>query len=1258
MEIKNSKLLNSNSHVDSSTCEDAIFNPQHPQTTDVSKKIEHLLDIYFSQLRKEADNGWTDAYKKTEDFFCRLLNKIYGWELYNRNYVKTKESDIDLSSFDRKISVQVTAQKDKKYSKVSKTISGFKERKSPIGFKEIFVAFLDELPVNFEKEWENLNDIEINFNVIRNIITPKTLKREIQRLLTIQEQLLFSQFLEQEIYPLESGVESISVIKSIKDSFNKQDEFYTNEKFYQNNWIVLAQSEFELFKRLRTDLTKNKFHGSCSYLLLGNSCSGKTTFSFFSAKLIEKQTIIKCFYLKITINSKLSNIKRELTILNNNFSLLIVDEIERNLSFSDELYLEIQKYKQIQCLFLSRNTSKITDELEGQVYNRNYIWKEFYTLEGVSEKERISNLISNRLNFLKKSNTRSNYEIGDWDKIYQLTNFNLLKLSILLHFWGKEGGVLSDIDNEKLNQTFYESYDFKNRDEIELILRYSTVYSYNIPFQKQLPYNDDKLLTVFDRLEEKGLFQKENSFYVFQHTEFANLLVLAIISQFPDLKADGINKVKQQQFIKYLNSTQVLPENFIIVFENLIENNETDLIDSIFSDIQILTKTVQFFKGLERLPHKFNFFLKILSESNKRKIFNEIVFENQLLDKIIEYFSTNSYKSLNQFIKYCLSLNLPNNEDSKKAFIQAINKHLPFENIRLYEQNGFELRNTLYKLFEIAVINENEFYFGRSIKDKSVVDFVNQTPINELTLQIAKDFRNNDLTLDRLSVLDFSFWMEKFYNAPFVLIGNCLSELQKTNSARQLAYDIYLNLNQDLLLSKALNEKRQPIKISKCLNELTNFKSYDNNKKIIEISNQLLLNQGFNNNINRLKLNDFARFISDISFNKSLAESLLNSRTMHEYSCQLKIEFEGLYSTTQIINNLNSVSPTLAKQLLKDFIDSEYIESKNVFSDLNGIHEFKKCLKNYDLTIRTKQKKILKNNAFEALINETDLTKIAKSLIEQKSNKQLIEQAFELPQLTIKNFILLGSNDSFRISHLQQILPKLKTADLDLGHNLYVSLSDEYFINPANRTFFHGVCHALSDLNKIDIDYSKTKNCISNKTKSILKCLCINKRSRFLEKARKSEIDDFMTGYHQLWSIDSALTKQYLEPILIKKSQNGIISNTNISTFGQGIKRLIDLDRQSYYSIGQTLFQAHMSILKQTTKILDIRKISAGFEQISILETEFDQFVYEISDLLLEKCKKENTRADFKLGVLPELEKALKGTNGKEIIKKIKEQID
>jgi hypothetical protein len=237
---------------------------------------------------------------------------------------------------------------------------------------------------------------------------------------------------------------------------------------------------------------------------------------------------------------------------------------------------------------------------------------------------------------------------------------------------------------------------------------------------------------------------------------------------------------------------------------------------------------------------------------------------------------------------------------------------------------------------------------------------------------------------------------------------------------------------------------------------------------------------------------------------------------------------------------------------------------------------------------------------------------------------------------------------------LQQILPKLIDADLELGHKVYTSLSDTYFIIPSNRTFFQGICHAIFSFIKIDKQYSAKYKISSTKTNSILKTLCTDRNSNFLRKARNSELDKFLNGYQQIWLVDEELTRLYLEPILFNKAKEFKKDNINLSTFGQGIKRLVDLDTAKYLSLAKQLFETYKPILKQTTKNLDIRKISYGLEQLSILSSEVDQFALAISEIIIEKCEIESTREDFKSGALPELTKALNGKNGRQIIDKVK----
>jgi hypothetical protein len=275
--------------------------------TDIDKNIQNLLDIYFERLRNELDNDWDDAYKKAEDFYCRFLNKIYGWHLYNRNYVKRNEPDIDLTDIDKKINIQVSTKSNDKRKKVKDTIKGFKSRKVKQGYQEIYVAFIDDNSIILNN-WTDLNDDTIKFDVLKNIITPKSIIKVISNdsNFPTQKRIEILEFLEQEINPEVKGIKSIVNIKSISDKFNKDDEFQSNELFFKNKWIVLSKKEFALSKRIRSELSNNLYGGYNSYLLIGNSCSGKTTFSFFTGKLIEKYTNIKCFYFKVDSTSRLS----------------------------------------------------------------------------------------------------------------------------------------------------------------------------------------------------------------------------------------------------------------------------------------------------------------------------------------------------------------------------------------------------------------------------------------------------------------------------------------------------------------------------------------------------------------------------------------------------------------------------------------------------------------------------------------------------------------------------------------------------------------------------------------------------------------------------------------------------------------------------------------------------------------------------------------------------------------------------------------
>lgn len=1227
--------------------------------TDIDKNIQALLDSYFERLSKEADNNWTDAYKKAEDFYCRLLNRIYSWELYNRNYVKNNEWDIDLASVDKEITVQVTCRKKGKVTKIKNTLKGFKSRKIKQGYKQIYIAFIDDDEIDLDN-WVELNDDTIKFDVLTNIITPKSIISKISGSpnFPTQKRIEILEFLEQEINPEVKGIKSIVNIKSISDKFNKDDEFQSNELFFKNKWIVLSKKEFALSKKIRRELSNNLYGGYNSYLLIGNSCSGKTTFSFFTGKLIEKFTNIRCFYFKVDSTSKLSDIKNDLLILKNYFAFLIIDDIQNNIDFTDELYIELKNYPQIKTLYLSRITAKIDDQIKGQFYRRDFVLKEYYNTEIKNDETKIDNIINRRLEFYSKYKTSINFEIGDLKTIHNLVNFNLLKLSILLHYWGKTGGKLSDIKEQNLNEIFFQTY-FNEEDvwkETKLTLRYASVFSLNIPFEKRIKIEEPESNEIFNQLIKKGLFHKQGSYYVFYHTEFANLLIESIISQYEDLQTIGLVAVKHNYFINYLNSIEKLPSNYDHILESIIENENIDLIEKIFSDEKLINKTSDFLVCNKLLPFNFHYIITNLFKANKTEFIKIIVNEHKILNLLILYYSQQDYKTIHEFISILLSPKLPEHQSSKQKLIHELNNILPFNKIRTFEKFGFHLKNKLYDYCELAGIDSHNYNF--KIND-DVVSFVNSAPINELTLQILKDSNNLEITNERLYVLDFSQWMEKFYYTPFTLLGNCLSELYKTPLASKLSIDIYSNLDIDFLLSKALEYKKKPVKVSKSINELAIFKFLDGNEKIISLSNSLINDLEFKNYILNQDIGDFARMVSDFSFNIAASNILINLFTIEEYVEKLSDEKINLYTITQIINNLNTVSPLIANEIIVSLTKSDFINEKMMSVNLNSLNEFEKFLSSYKIKLSPSKKSLSNEKLLEVFTSETDLTKIAKSIENLKSNKKLVSQVFQLPQLSVANFYENAKKNEFRINHLQQILPKLKEADLDLCYKLYISLSDNFFIAPANRTNFQGICHTLSDFQTIDFDYSKKYNVNSVKTKNILENLFTNRNCRLLNKAKKASMDKFLIGYVQLWNIDRGLVEKYLDPILSDKitkdeSQDDINRNVNISSFGQGIRSYIELDKDRNLIIGETLFNSYFKTLKSTINNIGIRQISYGLERISILEPQADLFAFETAEILIEKCKIAKTNPDFETGVIPELEKALMGEKGQILLNRIK----
>lgn len=91
-------------------------------------------------------SGLTDINNFSEDFFCNLLNKIFGLNLTNLNTIKLNHPSIDLGDPGNKISFQVTS--DGSSKKIKETIKKFDEHSLSSSFNRLrFMIISNKKPL-------------------------------------------------------------------------------------------------------------------------------------------------------------------------------------------------------------------------------------------------------------------------------------------------------------------------------------------------------------------------------------------------------------------------------------------------------------------------------------------------------------------------------------------------------------------------------------------------------------------------------------------------------------------------------------------------------------------------------------------------------------------------------------------------------------------------------------------------------------------------------------------------------------------------------------------------------------------------------------------------------------------------------------------------------------------------------------------------------------------------------------------------------
>lgn len=104
------------------------------------KEIAHSLSLLSKEVELLNAVNLYDINIMAEDFFPKLLNLIYGYELKNINTIEKNAPAIDLFDKKNKISIQVTSDNDSK--KIKYTIKEFIDNEKYKEYEKLVILIL------------------------------------------------------------------------------------------------------------------------------------------------------------------------------------------------------------------------------------------------------------------------------------------------------------------------------------------------------------------------------------------------------------------------------------------------------------------------------------------------------------------------------------------------------------------------------------------------------------------------------------------------------------------------------------------------------------------------------------------------------------------------------------------------------------------------------------------------------------------------------------------------------------------------------------------------------------------------------------------------------------------------------------------------------------------------------------------------------------------------------------------------------------
>jgi adenylate kinase family enzyme len=1146
--------------------------------------IEYNLSAYVDRIEKDIEFG-NFRTTKTEDFFLRVFSVAYNLKnLENLAYDKINTIAIDLIDRNSNLGIQVTAQKSNEKTKIDDTINDTISEWKKEDVKTLWVFFITETPyikknIDTTKLYLEKDGIKVYIKTVRRLIGDIN-KR------SVEERNRIDELLKQETSTEYSGLSRLTIFKSL----NKGETIY------------YSKNELSTISFLANGFKNGKLK---EYCILGNPCSGKTTFAY---SIIQKISKRKIFYLNLSNPSiSPSQVLEELIQISHNYSFLVIDNIHENIELYQTIRERVSKHKWINTLYLSRYY-KTYDEFDIENIYRLIEGMKYFRIDtNENFEEKVSGIIWKKTKFLKNTGSPLEWRKGDFEKILKNINRNLLKLNIALRMWELKNSqtnpiTFDEIDSNKILEQFFAEHQL-GKIKSDALYTYCLLFKNDIPFIPLKGSYDENSL-----LREKGIVLQyfKSDFCFFPHKEYAQLIFDAF-----NYIDNGISSAKKLSLIL----------NYI----NCFDTTENKI-------------------GLQFILSKFHY-------SEDKEILGEILNEEKVF-LLLQNEITDSETTVLQVIATLNILFTHSEKMAKEQLEKYYNTFLTFfhnHKLSLFLEDHYLAYSRL-----IQISN----WLNVELKDEFVTivlrpnERANTNSIVELTLRVSRKNRESQTILRILNSFTFPEWLQMIVELPRLPnLTNSLSELNTSSESKKLLAGLFRNIDW-----KKEYEKAKSLKIDQFVKSLREINRIENsigtNISRFFFKNALR-DSLFTNKLKSANLSEYAKALSDLSkINSTFVKSKLAD------DLRSNIVFEK-FSNEPSISNFSA----RALELRKHFEDS-----KAYFSVLNKIvlsDSFIKRIQeetnlNYLLIFTEFAEKYLN---FEKSILKDETSKAITDLIARLPNKldALSNPKFLNVENLDSNFIDSLSTHEIekyfktnKITYAEDLFRVLSTIDkektIDKFKNLNNAVLIRAFLNPELN-----FCQAIENINKLKNKVYKDRELNANSKISEIFNDYLLTYTKDHRRYKRVSVSDFFKGYYFGLCVDQFTIEKYCKNDFEGKLKSKNHKNFEIASLFQFVRRLSEIENKNNDKSLLEFLELNTNNFIETIKNEQITKTLSGLCELAL--TDFDDFADELlfksRKWVIKKVKQRKHQKIYKVKLLPDLEKIAKD-KGRVVLRELK----